>query len=202
MKQYSDSLKDINLKQFKQCLDGDYSTLCNTEKYNEDDLKQAWYSIYDEYNNKIKTKGNNIAFTVQKKLYTLPNKKYIIDVCLFVITELITLNHINFTEIHGFDEFIDIIESYGFKFDKENPIDSLKLIKQQVKNLDIQIKREQKTLEEISKRGGDWSFNQTVLAVKKFMNCWLPDKKIKMDEFVEMLNMMLTPRENGEHTNR
>ena len=202
MKQYLDSLKETNLKQFKACLDGDYKVLHNKGEYNEEDAKTAWFTIYDEYNDRLKTQGNNIAFSVQKKLYTLPNKKYIVDVCLFVITELITLNHINFSEVHGFDEFIKIIGTYGFKFDKDDPIESLKRIKQQIKNFDTQIKREQKVLEEISKRGGEWTFNKTVLAVNKYMGYEAMHNDTNMIDFVDGLNMMLTPTEDGKHTNR
>lgn len=202
MKQYSDNLKEITLKQFKECLDGNYKVLHNEGDYSEDDCKMAWFNIYDEYNGKIKTQGNNIAFHIQKKLYTLPIKKWTIETCLYVITELITMNYINLSDVHEYDEFIAIIENYGFKFDKENPIESINKIKQQVKNFDTQIKREQKTLEEINKRGSDWTFNKTVLAVNRFMGYEAMHDKTNMIDFVDGLNMMLTPVEDGKHTNR
>jgi hypothetical protein len=200
MTQYISNIDEINLGQFKKCLKDEYSCLLLKGDYNEDEAKSIWFAIYDEYNEALSTKGNNTAFQIQKRLYTLPNKKYIVDVCLFVITELLTLNHINFKDIHGFDEFIKIISEFGFKFDSKDPVESLKRIKQQVKNYDTQIKREVKTLEEIEKRGEGWTFNKTVLAVGRFMG-WQIKDSISVRDFVDMLNMMLTPKEDGKRTN-
>jgi len=193
---YIDNIDTCTLEVFKKCLNGERKCLLIDGKYDEDKANESWLSIYDEYNTTIKSKGNDIAFEIKKQTHILNNEKVIISTCLFTIAKLIEANFINFADLHEFDNFIKVIGSYGFVFDKAKPAESLTKIQKQLRNYDTRIKSELKKLEDIEKSGGDWTFDDTITTVELFTKFPMP-KECTLRRFISYLNHLIKSN-NGD----
>ena len=196
MSQYLDNIENLTLDRFKLCLKGDYKCLLLKGEYDELEAEKAWLNIYDQYTDSLNTKSNNVAFEMKKQVHILANEKLIINTCLFVVSELLKANFVNLEDVHEFDNFINIITEYGFKFDKEKPADSLIKLQKQIRNYDSRISSELKKIENIEKNDDKWTFDDTIAACEKYMGFRIEEDKTTVKRFVSYLNQML--RENGK----
>ena len=186
-----DTLDRCSLAKFILCQKGEYECLLISGDFDPEKASDAWLTIYDAYNAAIKTKSNNVAFELKKQIHILSNEKTIISTCLFVIAKLIEANIINFDDIHEFDSFVKIVNDFGYKFDKDKPAESLKRIHTQLRNYDTRINMQLKNLEDIEKKGGDWTFSDTIGSVEKYMGFQIDEDKTMMVKFVSYFNQML-----------
>lgn len=209
MSKYINNLDDCSLEVFRLCMMREkYELLHVSGVLNEEEAKEAWFNLYDLYSDSVQSKSNDINLELKKQIHVKSNEKTIITQCLFMITEISRITAL--TELikasgadvefeHDIDDYIKIINQYGFKFDKENLVESIERVQRQIKNYDTRIQSDIKKIENIEKNSKKWTFDDTINSVAKFMGFQINKKETSMTEFVSMVNMVINePKDNGK----
>jgi hypothetical protein len=170
------------------------------QKYNEEEAKQAWLKLFDEYSDTIESNGVNYLFETTKNIESKKSDYLVIKNCLHFIRIYNELNIIGniAKEVGGLDyEFEDVglkdvvkqLNKYNFNFNIERGIpNELERVEKQSSRI---LGKIEKDIEKLEKRKDDnYVFEDTITAVSKFMSYRIPDSdSVRM--FVSNLNMLI-----------
>lgn len=210
MTQYIDNIDDCTLGIFRKVISKhDYKNLLISGEYNEEEAKQAWLKLFDEYSDSINSGSVDYNFEMQKQIAIKKCDYTNIQNCIHFIGVFNELNLNNelfnlVTEKEIFeqlriDELIDLLNKYNFRFDKKKGIaKELDRVKKQSKNILSRIESDIKKLES-KKDNNPTKFSDIIINVFKHVG-HLPDS-VTMDIFIAGLNSLISYNEHLKKQN-
>ena len=195
---------DIPLSVFRKALKGEFKELLISGVYDETEAKDAWMEVYDLYNSSIKSRTNNVAFEIRKRIQIDYNKYEIIRRCLWMIEQVYYINILN--EL-GIDKnykpidiapYVELINKYGFKFNKDNIVKEIERVSKASRVYESKIQSRMKELEKIENAGGDWTFDDTIFIAQKHQG-FAFSKDAKLIELVTCLNDLIRNKDGQKH---
>ena len=106
---YYNNIDSTPLSIFRLVIDtGELKHLLIKGEYDENEALKNWMMLYDGYTLTVKSKTNNIVFSLKKQVYLLSGQYQIISNCLFAIQELYNCNLINMENKFDYDYFIHL----------------------------------------------------------------------------------------------
>ena len=200
MSRYYNNIEDCPLKVFrlvqtKQSLE----PLLVEGEYKEEEANEAWLQLYDEYSEAVQSKSNNISFSLRKQLIVSVNEYNIVKNCLFLISEKHNLNLINMDEVFDYSEQVNTLNTMGYKFNVEKVSDEVGRVSRQLNMKKKRIETIKQEIERIEKKGGSWTFTDTIGSVEKFMGFQIDQEKTNLSLFISYLNQLLKqPKQDGK----
>ena len=165
--------------------------------FDEVEANDAWLTIYDLYNEEVKSNKNNTGFEKQKQLQVLSNKYSIVKACLFLIYQKIEVNVLNIATgldkdfvKHDYTEQVQILNSFGFRVDINNIESELLRVSKQKENIKTQINVLKKDLEKEGKQSNSYTINDTIFSAQKHQGFPF-SKDAKVIDLVVCLNDLI-----------
>lgn len=200
MSQYYDNIEQCTLFAFRDVMvKGDFKSLFIKGDYKESEAKKAWENIYDEYNESVKSKSVNISFELRKQAEVINNEYSMLTNCLFAITEGAKINIINDNQEVNIDQFIKLINTYGYRFEKSKGIaNEVVRIEKQLRNYKTKIEQIITKIKAIDEQGKEWTFDNTIDSVERFRGIAF-DNNTTVLKFVVTLNALIKQGENKKN---
>ena len=189
---YYNNIDSTPLSIFRLVIDtGELKHLLIKGEYDENEALKNWMMLYDGYTLTVKSKTNNIVFSLKKQVYLLSGQYQIISNCLFAIQELYNCNLINMENKFDYDYFIRTINGYGFRFDITKSIpDELERVSKELKNKRSQILSLNKKIENYN-TGSKQTFIDTISMIEKYLGFQIKETETMVSKFVSYLNQYL-----------
>jgi hypothetical protein len=199
MGQYLDNIDDCLLDIFEAIMDKhDYKLLLISGEYDQDEASAAWFKMYDEYNEAVKSKSVNLQFELTKQIEIQKNEYTILKNCLFLIIEMHKINLINSNTDYDIDEYITIINNYGYAFDKNKGVGpESERVNKQLKNYLTRIESDVNKIEKLKEESIEWGFGDTRSVVEKFMG-FAMNEKTTVKRFVTYLNRLINSQKDAK----
>ena len=191
--EYYNNIESTPLSVFRDVIiKGDKHVLfIGNGEYDEEKANEAWLTLYDEYNAAVNSKSLNITFELSKQAHILKNQYSMLNNCLFLIIEATNVNLINDNEEINIDEYIKIINEYGYRFQKSKCIGKeVTRIQKQLSNYKTRIEHILEKIEKDNKKGSSDTFDTTINDVEMFRGIAF-DEKTTVKKFTIVLNALI-----------
>jgi len=206
MQKYINNIDDCLLTTFSEVMRAhNYKLLLISGEYDEKLASDAWLELYDQYNEVVSSKSTNIQYEITKQIDIKKSEYVYIKQCLFFILEwnnIILLDMFDLVDnkenyINLIDDLINKVNEFNYRFDKSKGIGvEVTRISKQIENYKTKIEVD---LEQLKKLGGEtneWTFDDTIGGVEKYMTFPMPEK-LKLRMFTVYLNMLI--KSNAEN---
>lgn len=177
------TLADITVFDFKNCYNGDLSSLDNISD---------WDPIFEQYEEKTKSNSSNLPLELQKQIAIKENDTTRLKIYLFVIEQSFQA-YISSQDEYWINSIIDAskeMKTLGIVFNTKNEYHKeFKRCIKLVKNKQNDIKQDLEMLNEATK--GSMTFSSLITIVGKFQGGgFIKQKEVSMEEFCDAYNLM------------